>query len=330
MIGYYVHHHGLGHRMRAVEVARRLRTRVVGFGSLPAPVGWPGEWCELPSDLSDSPVDPTANGIAHWVPLDHSGHRQRMGLMAQRLTSDIDTMVVDTSAEVTLLARLFGVRTVVLAMRGDRTDRPHLAAYDAATRIVAPWARLPDGEPGWSEHWMSKTEFVGAISRFDGEPRPELRPQPPSSTRRVLLVWGAGGRDVSEADVQSAQAATPGWTWTVCTPDSPSPDLWAEYAASDVVVTHAGANAVAEVGAARRPAIVVGQQRPFDEQAATVRALRELDCCVALESWPEAPAWPELLRRTVRMGGTGWSRWSPGDSAARAAAAIEQVAEESR
>lgn len=325
MIGYYVHHHGLGHRTRALEIARRLRTGVVGFSSLPEPGGWPGEWCELPGDLSDAPRDPTANGVVHWAPLDHPGHRQRMGIIARHLRSDVDTMVVDTSAEVTLLARLFGVRTVVLAMRGNRTDRPHLAAYDAATRIVAPWARLPGGETGWSDHWLSKTEFVGAISRFDGEPRPEPKP----SANRVLLMWGAGGRDVSEDDIRSAQTATPGWTWTVRTPESPSPDLWAELAASDVVVTHAGANAVAEVGAAGRPAIVVGQQRPFDEQAATVRALRELGCCTALDGWPAATAWPELLHSAQSMGGTGWLRWSAGESADRAAAAIERVAEES-
>lgn len=326
MIGYYIHHHGLGHRTRAVQIARRLRHPVVGFSSLPAPPAWPGEWCRLPSDLSDAPREPTANGVLHWAPLDHPDHRRRMGRIAQRLARDIETMVVDTSAEVTLLARLFGVRTVVLAMRGDRSDRPHAAAYDAATRMIAPWTALPGGEPGWPAHWRAKTQFVGAISRFDGERRPD----PPPAAHRVLLVWGAGGRDVSEEHIASAQAATPRWTWTVRTPEDPSPDLWKDFAMSDVVITHGGANAVAEVGAAGRPAIVIGQTRPFDEQRATVHALRELECCVALDSWPQPSSWPALLERARRSGGAGWSRWSSGDAAGDAAAVIERCEEGAR
>lgn len=327
MIGYYVHHHGLGHRTRAVQIARQLPGTVVGFGSLPAPADWPGSWCELPSDLCESPVDPTANGVLHWAPLDHRGHRRRLAVLADRLATDVETMVVDTSAEVALLARLFGVRTVVLAMRGDRTDRPHRAAYDAATRIVAPWAPLPNGEPGWPASWTAKTDFVGALSRFDGSPTPPERPQ--IGPRRVLLVWGAGGRDVSDADIRAAQAATPAWEWTVRSPEAPSPDLWEDFAMHDVVVTHGGANVVAEVAAAARPAIVIGQDRPFGEQHATVHALRELACCCALDHWPTPGSWASLLERAQKVGRSGWSRWSPGDAASRAAAAIERTRESS-
>lgn len=324
MIGYYVHHHGHGHRTRAVEIARHLDTPVVGFGSLTAPAGWPGAWVELPTDEALVPVDPTAGGVLHWAPLDQPGHRERLGTIAARLADDLTAMVIDTSAEVALLARLLGVRTVVIAMRGDRTDRPHLAAYDAATRIVAPWLSPTGTEPGWPRAWGEKAAFVGAISRFDGRRPPAVERR----GRRALLVWGAGGTDVSLADIEAARVATANWEWVVRTPDDPSPDLWRDLAEADVVITHGGANAIAEVAAARRPAVVVAQERPFDEQRATVCALRRLGCCTALDAWPHARAWPKLLAGTAALDGTAWDQWSRGDGAAQAARVIEHVADE--
>lgn len=320
MIGWYVHHHGSGHRTRALQVARHLQQPVVGFSSLPAPEGWPGQWCLLPADLAEQPDDPTAGGVLHWAPLDHAGHRRRLGLVAERLADDLTGMVVDTSAEVTLLARLFGVPTAVMAMRGDRSDRPHRAAYDAAGLIIAPWSAAA-AEPDWPRHWAAKTVHVGAISRFD-----ECPPAPARATPgRVLVVWGAGGRDTTAADIDAARATTPGWDWTVRTPQAPSPDLWVELAGADVVVTHGGQNAVAEVAAARRPAVVIAQRRPFDEQHATVRALRGVGACVALDAWPHPAQWPALLDRARELGGDRWRDWSDGEGAARAARAVEAL-----
>ena len=301
---------------------------VAGFSSLEAPQGWPGDWCVLPMDVPRSPVDPTANGVLHWAPLDHAGYRERMRLMAERLGSDVSVMVTDTSAEVTLLARLLGVRTVVMAMRGNRTDRTHRDAYDTASLIVAPWT-AETAEEYWPHAWTDKTVFTGAISRFDhlattsaGRAADAARP---SSPRKVLVVWGGGGTEVTEQDIDRARLASPEWEWTVRAPGNPSPDLWAELRDADVVVTHGGNNAVAELSAAARPAVVIAQPRPFDEQHATVRALKNAEVCTALEDWPEAAQWPTLLRTALARGNSGWSRWRHGDGARRAAQAIARL-----
>lgn len=326
MIGFYVHHHGWGHRTRAVRIARLLDDDVVGLGSLPEPAGWPGRWVALPPDGAAAPAEPTAGGVLHWAPLDHRGHRERLGGLAAFLAAGPAAMVVDTSAEVALLARLMGVRTAVVTPRGHRGDRPHEAAYDAASLLVAPW--LPAAaEETWPQRWTDKAVLAGPISRFDGRTD---RPAPPAGGTGVLVLWGAGGSDVGDDDLAAAAAATPGRRWTVRTPERPSPDVWAEVAAADVVVTHAGANAVAEVAAARRPAVVIAQSRPFDEQLSTVRALRRLGCCVALETWPAPGEWPGVLDRAARLGGAGWGAWSDGRGAERAAAAISDLAGRAR
>jgi len=327
VIGYYVHHHGLGHRNRATQIARELTVPVVGFSSLGRPEGWPGEWVRLPEDTTEHPVDPTAHGVLHWAPLGHPGHRERLGLIAERLRSDVDLMVTDTSAEVTLLARLMGVPTVVLAMRGDRTDRTHRAAYDAATALIAPWSR-ETAEPYWPEAWTRKTTFTGAISRFDEPVAPALQDGETSGVvpgERVLVVWGRGGTEVGDAQIDAARAATPGWAWTVRTPDAPSPDLWRELHEATVVVTHGGNNAVAELSAVRAHAVVVAQPRPHDEQEATAAALDRAGICVGLARWPEAHEWPGLLARALTLGGGRWERWRHGDGAHRAARAMEEL-----
>lgn len=320
MIGWYVHHHGRGHATRAAQIAQHLRQPVVGFSSLEAPEGWTGQWVHLPSDVVTQPDDPTAGGVLHWAPLNHPGHRERMGLIAQWLRNDITVMVVDVSVEVTLLSRLMGVPTAVLAMRGDRRDRPHEEGYDAATTLIAPWPGSAP-EPTWPQRWLDKTHHVGALSRFDER---AALPQT-SGKRRVLVLWGAGGTGVADADLRAAQDSTPEWEWLVRHPSlNSSPDVWADLEWADVVVTHAGQNAVAEVAAARRSAVVIAQPRPFAEQTATVAALRHLDCCVALDGWPAPHQWPTLLAEA--SAGTRWQRWSTGGGSQEAAAIINALA----
>ena len=98
-------------------------------------------WVALPLDNLHGSVDPTANGTLHWVPRHDDGLRRRMALIADWINAaEPDLMVVDVSVEVAMLCRLLGVPTVVVAMRGDRLDRAHRAAYDSAHALLAPWA----------------------------------------------------------------------------------------------------------------------------------------------------------------------------------------------
>ena len=327
MIGWYVHHVGLGHATRARAVATHLRRPVTGLGSGPVPAGWPGAWVVLERDDRDavpSPVtDVTAHGRLHWVPLHHAGLAARHARLAHWSSCQVpDLLVADVSVEVTLLARLCGVPVVVVALPGRRADRAHEIAYDVADALLAPW---PAGthETSWPERWTVKTWCVGAISRYDERPvLPSQRRVPP----RVLLLWGAGGPGVPDDALRQARAATPGWEWVERYPGSPG-DLWEDLWGADVVVTHGGQNAVAEVAAARRPAIVVAQPRPFGEQVATAVAVDRLGAAVGLEAWPPPERWPGLLERAVRLGGQGWARWSTGRGAATAARHLDDLAD---
>lgn len=321
MIGYYVHHHGSGHVTRALTIARRLSSPVTGFSSLARPDGWPGEWIQLPDDRTDRPRDADAGGVFHWAPLGHPGYGRRMAVLASWLSAERPrVMVVDVSVEVSLLARLLGVPVVVVAMRGDRTDRAHKAAYDAASALMAPWTE-EHREPTWPVRWLDKTVHVGALSRFDGwEAPPGTRTRPD----QVLVLWGAGGSEVGEEQIAAAQAATPDYRWTLRTPQHPSPDVWREMNEAAIVVTHGGQNAVAEVAAARRPAVVVAQERPHQEQLATAAALARRGVCTAVPRWPEPHHWPQLLATARERGGEGWASWNPGNGADVAARFLDR------
>lgn len=327
MIGYYVHHQGRGHLSRLEAVAAYLRTPVTGLSSLPQPDGWQGDWVRLARDDDPSPSasdDVSARGVLHWAPLRHGGLSARMAVLASWIVRERPAaVVVDVSVEVSLLARLCGAPVVVVALPGQRTDRTHEAAYDLADLLLCPWP-VEAHARDWPTSWTEKASYVGGLSRFDGRPRPPRHPR--RDGRRVLLLWGAGGRDADAASVETARRATPGWVWTERSPERPSPDLWAELCAADVVVTHAGQNAVADVAAARAPAIVIAQRRPFDEQAATARALKRMYIADGHTTWPAPHRWAGLLDAAHRRGGEGWSRWSTGHGARDTAASLDALA----
>ncbi|SDO77283.1 Glycosyltransferase family 28 C-terminal domain-containing protein [Pedococcus dokdonensis] len=332
MIGYYAHHHGAGHLTRLQAIAGAMNEDVWGLSSTPAPAAWTGGWTQLARDDDPDPAalsadgDPTAHGVLHWAPRGHLGLARRSAQLANWVVEEHPrALVVDVSVEVAVLARLCGVPTVVVALPGARLDRTHQLAYDSAEALLAPWPRGTH-DRDWPSAWTAKTWFVGGISRFDHlSPSPPVVP-PSTHGRTVLVLWGAGGRTTTAADVDAARAATPTWTWVERVPGVPGDgSIWEALASADVVVTHGGQNAVAEVAAARRPAVVVAQPRPFDEQVATARAVESRQIAVGLSAWPSADEWPDLLERAISRGGAGWAQWSTGHGAAVAAAHLRTV-----
>lgn len=316
MIGWYVHGHGRGHLQRLQCVAAHLQTRVTALSSLPRPDGWTGGWVDLPDDLpTGDDRDPSAGGTLHWAPLGHPGLLARSAAVVAWVARERPALVVvDVSVEVAVLVRSLGVPVVVAAMRGDRQDRAHTTAYDLADALLAPWPA--DRPEPWPQRWLAKTWHVGALSRLDGRV-----PSPAPGDRRVAVLWGAGGSEVTTADVDAAAAATPGWTWDAAALRGAAADPWALLQAADVVVTHGGQNALAEVAAARRPAVVVPQDRPHDEQRANGRALHGI--ALVRDTWPAPGQWPALLEQAAQQDVSAWGQWSDGRGAARAAELLD-------
>ena len=105
-----------------------------------------------------------------------------------------------------------------------------------------------------------------------------------------------------------------------------SEDPWDDLCEADVVISHAGQSSIADIATAARPAIVVPQSRPFNEQAATATVLGRSGLAVALDEWPRSDEWEPLIDRALGLDVDGWRRWQTAGASARAAAAIDEVA----
>ena len=328
MIGYYVHHVGQGHLQQALAIVAASRQDVTLLSSLSRPRDYAGPWIQLPRDDHDlAPRDPTALGQLHWAPLNDPGLRERMAVIADWIrTARPSVMVVDVSVEVAAFIRLMGVPVIAVVLPGRRGDPAHRLGYALAEELLVPWPQslgieLADG----TQLWAGKMCYTGAFSRFDGRPPAAIAA---GSKRSVVLLYGQGGSTLTDSDLDAARAATPEWSWTALGGNAGwVDDPWPALSAADVIVTHAGLNAVAEVAAARKPAIVIPQPRPHDEQVTTARALGAAGIALVLEDWPPAEQWPGLLDRSLRNG-ERWSEWSSGAGARRAATMIEAVADQ--
>ncbi|WP_148613480.1 glycosyltransferase [Nocardioides rubriscoriae] len=322
-VGYYVHHVGRGHQHRATALARHLAATggpsLTGLSSLPRPHDWPGDWVELARDDTGETREPTARGRLHWAPRHHDGLRTRTAQVSAWIESARpDAVVVDVSVEVVLLARLHGVPVVSVVQPGRRDDPAHLLGFDAADALVAFWPAEAHGMLlGVAPETRDRLRCVGALSRFPVHASPA-----PTTGRRAgrhaVLLLGAGGH---------ADPAVPDgdWHWTTLGGDGG----WVDDPArllheADVVVTHAGQNALAEAAASRRPVVVVPQVRPHDEQLATAAVLRDGDWpAVVLDAWPRDDG---PLEQAVALDGSGWSGWCDGRAVERYAAVVCEVA----
>jgi len=332
VIGWYVHHHGFGHVARFLAVHPHLHSPVVVFSSLDRPPGLSAEveWIELPTDadpvrtedgsVSDPrDADPTARGSLHWAPHDHPGHRERLTTIARATVERrLSAFVVDVSAEVVAFARLLGVRTVAVTQPGVRTDPPHALAYTLADRIVAPWPHGAVATPGLAAHG-DRVVWTGGISRFDGR-----APVPAGSGRRAVLL----GR-VLEAQRRAEITALlhgRGWDVTSIGHDRSSrvADPWPLLGDSTVVVSAAGQNSVADLAASGARAVVIAQDRPFDEQHATAAALDRWGLARRADGTTTAPDLVDLIERAADDS-PEWSRWQVSGAAERMASAIEAM-----
>lgn len=342
VIGWYVHHQGLGHAMRFVAVAQRMRelapgVELVGIGSEP-PKQWDGPWVDLPRDDVPYPdeADERAGGALHWAPLMHRGMRQRSAITADWLArSDCRLFVADVSVEMLVLARLCSVPTVAVAMRGRRDDRPHALGYDVSRAIIAPWpAETQEPLPC---RWKDKLVAVGSFSRFDSFIDGTSEAHSGANVKSVLLLLGRGGHEVSFAKVIEAAASTPKWQWYVLgvsvqefgietkrnlTPLGHIDDVWPILRNVDVVVGSCGAGTVSEVAAARKPFIALPQARPFDEQVVQARILQKHGLADVAWSWPDASSWRVLLESATSRDGQRWRWYNDGKGSTRACEAL--------
>ena len=146
------------------------------------------------------------------------------------------------------------------------------------------------------------------------------------------MLSGTGGHTLEREDLELARKETPQWDWTVLDPELGS---WVDapfdaLQDADVVITHAGQNALAEVAASRTPAVVVPQRRPHRQQEVTAEVLWHGGWpTVVIDAWPRQ-GWAERLEHADLLDGEDWASWCDGHAAERFAEVVRSVALEAR
>ncbi|MGR3493350.1 MAG: glycosyltransferase [Shimia sp.] len=324
-LGVFVHHQGRGHRERIAAILRAMPThRPVtvfcatrdGFGPLPPQV----EVRLIPSLFEATGAEHATEAMAgapetlHCAPIGWPGIRTAMGEIAHWLASaDPALMLVDVSAEVAQLARICSVPHVKVLQHGTRTDAGHMAAYDGAVGLLAPFdAALAQKE--WTAAMRAKTHFAGGLGlrapmrdQVVARERLGLDPDAPLA----VAITGGGGQGLTQAPLALAARAMPEMSWlTLGQIDrdwhaTEPPNIrhlgWVEdaadyIAAADLVVSTAGNTTCAQVLAAGVPWIVVPEWCYFEEQARKAQALSQAGLALALPRLPSSlPAWRQAI-----------------------------------
>jgi len=242
-------------------------------------------------------------------------------------------MVVDVSVEIAMLARLAATPTVYVRLGGLRGDDAHLEAFRGAKALLAPFHQDLDD--------LDTAKWVRARTRFC--PGLSVVRQGLSEGRRdtVLVVNGLGGAGGNGDDLAMAARATPAMSWRVIGPASPPAEMpgnlallgWvedaqSEIAAAGVVVGAAGDGLVNAVIAQQRPFICLPQSRPFREQACKARRLAALGAAIVLDTWPDAPEWPAVIRAAQALNPGALRRLHDPDGARHAADFLIATAQE--
>lgn len=310
-VGMYAHHQGSGHIQRCTEIAHHLEKRGARVTILSS-----AEKADvvLPLDLPEGP-DPTAHGSIHWAPLGVQGMTDRMAIIAAWVAEHRPAVFyVDCSVEVALFVRLLGVPVVTIAMPGERPDPPHQLGYQQASALIAAWPAVVD-VPAHLSRWQDKLHCVGGISRFAQGGTLEWKPEgaatqacEPTNRPHVVVMSGRGGtnRLPNRAD------------WLYLGGDNHVDNPLDYLASADVIVTASGQNSIADIASVNKPVIVIPQDRAFNEQHATARALRNLGLAWVVDEELSQDQWDEVVAKAATMN-PDWSQWNTAHAAARAA-----------
>ncbi|MGB3827801.1 MAG: glycosyltransferase, partial [Ornithinimicrobium sp.] len=122
----------------------------------------------------------------------------------------------------------------------------------------------------------------------------------------------------------------PGMQWVQAGADHWVSDVGALLNQAQIVITHCGQNAIADIAAIDVPAVLQPQPRPHGEQVSLGAELARLSFGVSVPA-PEGAAegagtdWASLVHTTMAAP-SRWQQWGTESSASRAVELIEQVA----
>lgn len=323
-VGIFVHHQGRGHAERAADLANALASRrqVVLFcarENIFPPLAAGVSLRRLPSLFEGE-----GSGIAfldgqatpatlHCAPLGWPNITEAVATLTRWFAEARPALfITDVSAELGQLARIASIPHVAVLQHGNRGDPGHMASYDAAVGLLAPFdARLE--QPDRPASLRAKTCYCGGIGVrvANGDPVEARRALGLPEDRRITLVLaGGGGQGTPTAPLTLGARADHDGHWVVIGRthsewhETPPGNLdlrgWVDDApryldAADRIVSSCGNTTVHQVLATGKPWIAIPEWRYFAEQEAKAAALAQAGVCATAAAWPsDALGWQRL------------------------------------
>ena len=356
-IGYFVHHQGRGHAERAAAIANHLVTKrpvtlfsarddifpdlrggitVRRIPSLFEPNG-----SEAP-EMASLPMPDTV----HCAPLGWQGITEAFAEIAMWFARERPALfVTDVSAELGQLARLCSVPHVAVLQHGERSDPGHMAAYDSAVGLLAPYAARLEQHERPRRH-RDKTHYAAGVGIASGAaPTTEAARRKLGLDRAddiVLVIAGGGGEGTPNPPLTLGARAEPKSRWITIgkvrrewhetEPGNLEHRGWVDnpvewIAAADRIVSSCGNTTVHMVLAAQKPWIVIPEWRYFDEQLRKAQVLDREGMAATSAQWPShAAAWTRLWNAARSIDVTSQASLIDLDAAETAANWIDDLA----
>jgi len=322
---FYIHHHGSGHLMRALSIASGLQDANItflgsGLSSFSDIIPNSIRCIDLPGDVA-GPEDPFASKIhldfLHYVPINVEKVAARASAISSALHALFPViLIVDVSVEVTILATLCGIPTVVVRQNGDRDDTAHLHAYECAQLLIAPSSELLMNPSTHS--WVNKkTFFSGGFSKYSGCDNPDSA----SDCRSIGVIVGSGGTSLNAKVINAlskqcadksifvigniAQTGTVTGSNVIFHGQINNPA--SVLSKCDVVIGNAGHNTVMEMAYLGKKFVCIPEDRPFQEQIRKAGLLEENQIAVLVQPKDlEQVDWKTIIQKAAALPDNCW------------------------
>lgn len=316
-IAFYVHHHGAGHLMRTLAIAKAMKNcNITLMGSdlkrysdlIPESY----QQLHLPLDIPDkNDLDYTTTSPLglHYAPYNVKGLRDRTDLITSFITKTYPLLlIVDVSVEISMLATIAGIPFIVVRQHGNRTDQAHLQAYHNALGLLAPYSQLMAGN---NENWMrDKTFYAGGIAKIN--PASILENE---DNRQISILIGNGGTSITSSIIINIASTCPDWHFHILGMVDQTLPKYANLTSygnipnpesiiknCSIVIGNTGHNTVMEVAAMGKRFIAIPEERPFDEQVVKAEILHNLGLATIIPPTElKNIAWNDILNDTLML-----------------------------
>ena len=272
---YYIHHHGFGHITRF----RKLKPELEKFSTVEI----------VSQDKSIAKMYPrnrfyqlrakeksinrrTFDSAFEGIPLSKDSINRVLSFVSILEESKPDIFISDVSAELTILARSCGIKTMMMRHSGNiETDITQVFAYECADKLFAAY---PEDLELDNYPYHGKTEYLGFLNneklfsfdnRIDGytiiHPDRKVISQIVSVLPQDVVI------DVYGCDSTPVR----GTNWFGRVPNV------VDRIITDKVIASCGNNLVSELIQARYKCAFVPEDRPYDEQFAKAKALNNIN-----------------------------------------------------